>query len=399
MTHTTKARLGRGLLIVLALAALTLAALPQAFAAPRAQEVTTLRIGYLGAPDSDTANGAQLAIDQINALGGFAAPDGTLYQFDLMTLAEAPTQDSLASAIAALLAQNPVALLGPDENDLLNDMTFNMLVKAGLPVFTGATSDFLTDNDTHDVLFRIRAPERVYSYALATYLLDDRQVTEIALVQTQVEATEAYLDFLSVMQARGLQPVAQVQMADAAEGLLPKAQQLAETAPAAVVMWGTPEDAVSMLSVLRKNGWQGLFAYPDAEEAARAGVLPDALAGGTVGVTAWSYAYPDSVSMTFLEDYVLAFSRVPGPMAAAAYDAMWYLRAVIRSQGVEAEAIRAGLIAGAPLPLVSGELNGSAWGNGDLVRRAMVYVLAPTGGPQVVAVFDDTQRLPFTPAE
>ena len=96
---------------------------------------------------------------------------------------------------------------------------------------------------------------------------------------------------------------------------------------------------------------------------------------------------------------MLAFSRVPGPLAASAYDAMWYLRAVIRSQGVEAEAIRAGLIAGAPIPLVSGELNGSLWGNGDLVRRAMVYVLGPGGGPQVVAVFDDTQRLPFAPAE
>jgi len=288
-----------------------------------------------------------------------------------------------------------VALLGPDENDMLDDMTFNMLVKAGLPVFTGATSDFLTDNDTHDVLFRIRAPERVYSYALATYLLDDRQLTQIALVQTEVAATEAYLDFLSVMQERGLQPVAQVQMADAAEGLLPEAQQLAETAPEVVVMWGAPQDAASMLSVMRKNGWQGIFAYRHAEEAARAGILPDALANGTVGVTAWSYAYPDPVSETFLEDYVLAFSQVPGPMAAAAYDAMWYLRAVIRSQGAEPEAIRAGLIAGAPIPLVSGELNGSAWGNGDLVRRAMVYVLSPGGGPQVVAVFDDTQRLPF----
>jgi len=340
-----------------------------------------------------------LAIGQINALGGFAAPDGTLYRFDLATLTEAPTSDTLAGAIGALLEQEPVALLGPDENDLLDDMTFNMLVKAGLPVFTGATSDFLTDNDTHDVLFRIRAPERVYSYALATYLLDDRQVSQIALVQTQVEATEAYLDFLGVMQTRDLQPVAQVQMADAAEGLLPKAQQLAQVAPDAVVMWGTPEDAASLLSVLRKNGWQGIFAYRDAEEAARAGVLPDALANGTVGVTAWSYAYPDPVSATFLEDYVLAFSRVPGPMAAAAYDAMWYLRAVIRSQGAEPEAIRAGLIAGAPIPLVTGELNGSAWGNGDLVRRAMVYVLGPGGGPQVVAVFDDTQRLPFTPAE
>ncbi len=399
MTHTTKARLGRGLLIVLALAALTLAALPHAAAAPRAQEATTLLIGYLGAPHSDAANGAQLAIDQINTLGGFAGPDGTLYQFALTTLDEAPTPDTLAGGITELLAQNPVALLGPDENNLLDDMTLNMLVKAGLPVFTGVTSDFLTDNDRDDVLFRIRAPEQVYSYALATYLLDDRQLTQIALVQTQVEATEAYLDFLSVMQARDLQPVTQVQMADATEGLLPQAQQLAESAPDAVVMWGTPEDAASLLSVMRKNGWQGIFAYPQAEETARAGILPDTLANGTVGVTAWSYSYPDPVSTTFLEDYLLAFSQVPGALSAAAYDATWYLRAVIRNQGVEAEAIRAGLIAGVPLALVSGEFNGSGWGNGDLVRQAMVYVLGPNGGPQVVAVFNDTQRLPFTPAQ
>ena len=93
-----------------------------------------------------------------------------------------------------------------------------------------------------------------------------------------------------------------------------------------------------------------------------------------------------------------ALARVPDPLAVAAYDAIWSLRAVINQQGINPDAIREGLLGSTPRTLVQGTLHPVDYGNGDLIRQAMVYELGPYGGATVLARFDDTQRLPLEDA-
>jgi ABC-type branched-subunit amino acid transport system substrate-binding protein len=374
--------------VILALVAL---AAPGVSAAPTGQTANTLRIGYLGTANSPAAQGALLAIDQINSLGGFQAAGGGTVQIELISLAEPPTVETLAASVTAMKAQGVVAILGPDDGSLLTQDNVQALASAGVPVLTGATSDTLTDNDTADSLFRLRGPERAYSFALASYLIGDLNLTSIVLAQTNLESTEALLDFESVMSANGIQAAGKLQLASAI-GLEDQALAVVGLNPEAVVMWGPPADAVTLLTTLRANGWNGVFAYRDAEEAARAKILPDELASGVVGVTAWSYAYPGQAARVFLADYLLAFGQVPGPLSAAMYDALWYLRATIIGAGVDPGAIRAALIAGPASDLVTGTLRPADFANGDLIRMAMVYTLGPGGGPTVVAVFNDDQR-------
>jgi branched-chain amino acid transport system substrate-binding protein len=364
---------------------------PAAWASP-ALQTGTLRIGYLGIDGSDAANGAHLAIDQINSTGGVTALDGNLYQFELVTLAATPTAESLPTDITGLTAQNLVALLGPDEANVLSPENVQALVSAGLPVLTGATTDTLTDDDTADVLFRIRAPERVYSNALATYLVGDLGLTSFVLVQTDIVSTEALLDFENALSAANIVPAGKVQLASST-GLAEQGNGILALNPEAVVMWGPFEDAAALLGQLRDGGWQGQFAYRFAEEAAEAKVLPDSLADGVVGVTSWSYAYTGRAARIFLHDYVTTFGKVPGALSVAAYDAMWYLRAVVQAAGVDPDAVRAALIQGSAQALVAGTLDPATFGDGDLIRMAMVYKLGPGGGSTVVAVFNDTQRM------
>jgi len=89
---------------------------------------------------------------------------------------------------------------------------------------------------------------------------------------------------------------------------------------------------------------------------------------------------------------VTTFGKVPGPLSVAAYDAVWYLRTVVQAAGVDPVAVRAALIQGGAQALVAGTLTPATFGNGDLIRMAMVYKLGPGGGSAVVAVFNDTQR-------
>ncbi len=388
--HRLLSRRGRSIPLIL-LALVLAAALVPATTPAQARQANVLKIGCLDVANSDLANGAQLAIDQINSSGGISAAGGT-YQVQLLTLAAPPTAESLPEDITSLVAQNIVALLGPSSNVALTPDNIQQLVNSGVPVLTGATSDSLTNDDTGDALFRIRAPERVYSAALASYLLDDLGLTSFALVQTDVDSTEALFDFQDVLSSRGIKPASTVQLEDVS-GLVEQAQTLLSANPEAVVMWGEYQDAQVLIKMLRKGGWTGQFAYRMADEAARSGVLLKDYAEDVIGVTSWSYAYTGKAARIFLHDYMLSLAEIPGPLAVASYDAVWYLRAVILSAGVDPAAIKTGLMAGAPVALVAGTLHPAELANGDLLRMAMVYELGAGGGPSVVAVFDDATRL------
>lgn len=383
----------RGGLVLLLMVAVTLTA-PLAQAAPWSapQGGGVLRIGYLGMAGSAAANGAQLAVDQINGAGGFTAADGNVYRLELIMLAAAPTAETLGNNITAMVAQNIVAFLGPDSSAALTPDNVQALINTGLPVLTGATGDALTTDDAADVLFRIQAPSLVFSRALATYLVNDLGITSIALVSTDVESSEALRDFEKTMTDLGIVAAGKVQLANASF-LESQGQGLLNLNPEAVAMWGPAEDAVALLRQLRNGGWTGRFVYPHAEEAAQTKTLPDDLADGVLGVTGWSYAYTNQASRVFLEDYITTFGTVPGTLSAAAYDAVWALRSTMVNAGVDADAIRTGLLQIAPLDLIQGTVRPADFGNGDLSRMAAVYVLGPGGGPTVVALFDDTQRL------
>lgn len=383
--------------VIMLLIALLVAALivPLAAAAPAKQVEPVLRIGYLGIENSASANGAQLAIRQINDFGGVTAPDGTVYQLELVSLDTLPTVETLPGALQTLLGQDVVALLGPDTNTLVTRETIDALVATGLPVFTAATGDALTDVDTRDHIFRIRAPERVYSNAIATYIAEDLNLTDVALVQTQVEFTEAMMNFENTMVAAGGEITTSLPLPSGSQ-LAQEVDELLLQNPEAIVMWGAYEDAATLLDLVRDAGWFGTFAYRHADEAARAGVLPDALAEGVLGFNSWSYAAVGDPTTIFLRDYVTAYAEVPGPLAVAAYDAMWFLRAAMQTGGVQPASLLATVPTLSPQNLVHGVFHPIDYGNGDLARLAVVYQLGPYGGPEVVARFDDMTRLEVT---
>lgn len=378
-----------GLALTVLLVAGLIAPLTQA--APAAQG-SVFRIGYLGPQDSPTANGAQLAIDQINSVGGVHAAGGTTVQLELVTLEAAPTVETLPAALEQLRGQGVGALLGPDTNAQITPDTIAALAATGLPVLTPATGDALTEVDTANVIFRTRAPERVLSSAIAAYLIGDLGVPSIVAVQTEVEFTEALMGFTAALEAAG-RTLADTIALPGGTGLLDEVPRLLGANPGAVVMWGAPEDAAALLSALREAGWSGVFAHRKAEAAVQSGVLPAALGDGVLGFDSWSYADALPAARIFLRDYVLAFGEVPGPLAVAAYDATWALRAAMIEGGVTPAGLRAALIGGKARAMVQGVLRPADFGNGDLTRVGVVYRIAPRGGSTVVARFDDTQRL------
>jgi ABC-type branched-subunit amino acid transport system substrate-binding protein len=139
LVEKSNTRRAAGLVLVLVL--IMALGVPPVWAAPPAQAAQIMRIGYLGLATSETAQGALLAIDQINSVGGFTADDGATYQFELISLASSPNVNTLAASVEAMKAQGVIAILGPDDSDLLTPDNLQVLLNAGVPVLTGATTD------------------------------------------------------------------------------------------------------------------------------------------------------------------------------------------------------------------------------------------------------------------
>src|SRR5690606_5487494 len=151
----------RGSLLILTILVLTLllgAGLTSGQALP------VFRIGVLAEPRSSLADGARLAVEQINNAGGVRGADGTVFRLDLAI--QPLTQETASAAIVALDQANVVAVIGPESNSLTAD-NLTALQSLNVPILTPAIGDTLLASDTTGRVFRGRAAQVWQGRALA----------------------------------------------------------------------------------------------------------------------------------------------------------------------------------------------------------------------------------------
>jgi ABC-type branched-subunit amino acid transport system substrate-binding protein len=360
---------------------------------PPPQNSQIITIGFLEGRGKPGDQGVRLAIDQINRTGGITGPDGTLYRLQIAYPQNPPVSaEDIPAALQSLTAQGVVAIVGPTNNDFALP-NLEPLARIGVPVLTLATSDTLTDVDVTNNIMRMRAAERYYSTALADYLLNDLGLTDIALMQTDVPSTEALLIFEQVLINNSRSPVMKIQQLDS-DQIAQNAADILQVSPDAIVMWGRPDDAATLIQTLRAGNFPGVIVYRDIIEAVRDNIISPRLAQGVVGVTSWSYGNPDDISQTFLLDFVTAFNTIPDSNEAAAYDSIWILRREIEESGSQMPALYEGLLQTPTIVTVQGRLDPPSYGNGDFARHVTIYSVSELGGPVLQTLYANNERLP-----
>jgi ABC-type branched-subunit amino acid transport system substrate-binding protein len=362
----------------------------QALAQPSDRQAgpAVLKIGYIGQPGSDMARGVSLAIRQINESGGASGPDNTLYTFELVVAGVLPGDAaSVPGALQMLSNQGVVAIFGPDD-DALALPNLAGLSAASAPILTGATSATLYNQDAAGNLFRIVAPENVYSEALADYMVRALSLQNAVLIQTELAWTEGVISFSNAFSRQGGSLLSTIQLTDNAE-LLNNIRTLPELNPDAVVMYGPANDAFTVLNQLRANNWDGTFVYRSAQQALASGNFSSETAVGVLGVDSWTFGANDSLGTIFVAQYVAQYGAVPGPLSVAGYDSFFALSQIVSRFGATSAQIRQGLPQLRPLNLVRGPLSPGLSERRDLSRTALIYELTGQGGAQAIAAFDD----------
>ncbi|MEP6984658.1 MAG: ABC transporter substrate-binding protein, partial [Chloroflexota bacterium] len=294
------------------------------------QAAPVFRIGVLDDQQGHIANGARLAVHDINALGGVRGADGTQFQLELIVQPISGT--NITNTIASLRDASLIAVLGPESDSAVKD-NLAALQALNVPVLTPATGDTTLTQDQTGRLFRTRAAQLLQGRALATVLINDYSVKRFATVQldSDLESAAGVVGFtisltnLNVTPQVALQVLTDTALADAS-------QQLISNSLEAVVAYGDPTRAGKLLTSLRTAGFKGQFVYNQADDAAfqsAAGVY----VLGTYAATTWPLTAADDAGRLFRDKYIQLYAALPGPIEAASYDAVTLLSAAINKPG------------------------------------------------------------------
>lgn len=352
-----------------------------------AQNQPVFRIGVLDNPRGPIANGARLAVEGINNSGGVRGADGTYFRLELV-IEPSNFGANLENAVANLREASVIAVLGPKTNEeVLNGMT--LLQSLNVPVLTPAIDDTILTSDTSGRLLRTRAQEVLHGQTLAGYLINEFGLRRIATVQLDVASTTGMIGFTTSALDFGVTPQPTLLLEDV-EDLPNFATALTNYDPDAIVAYGSPALAGTLYADLRASGWQGLFAYPDADDTLFRGAIPVEQLTGIISVTTWPFSAIDPVSDTFLDAYVRTFGELPGAVQAASYDAITLIAQAIQQPGE----LRANLLRLNDVRGIQGLLRPAELSSGETSANVAVTRLGSFGAPEVLARYEGAQRLP-----
>lgn len=355
------------------------------FTIVHAQDQPVLRVGVLDDEQGAITNGARLAAQEINDSGGVRGADGSFFRLELVIQ---PPGIDLEGAVNALTNAAVVAVIGPQSSEVvLNGIP--PLQSLGVPVLTPATGDTIITSDTSGRIFRTRAPEVLQGQALATFLLSEFGLERIATVQLDIASTASVIGFSTSASALGVtpQPALLLRQDQQINDIV---QRLVQADPEAIVAYGSPALAGTLYSNLRTDGWQGIFAYNEANDETFRSIVPFNQLSGIISATTWAFTATDITSVTFLNAFVRTFGELPGEIEASSYDAVKLIAEAVGQPGeLLASLQQLDNVSG-----VQGILRPAQLSGGEMSNNVMVTRLGSYGAPEVLARYEGSRRLP-----
>lgn len=302
-----------------------------------------VNIGFLGplenSPDADYGvsmqRGAQLAIEEANAQGGYRA-GGAATQEYVLKLHNDSIQwgASTMELVKMTFDEGVVAALGPiDGGSALAMGRTNLAL--GIPiVYTGATIAALTE--THNPWQLRNFPDdRKHSAALSDYIFNHAKLKRVGVIRTPTRTARAECQaFVRASQSIGHPLVVEIELEDAAKDFSKQLRELRDARIDGLAIWADPVAAAALLKQLRGQGMHqpafGSSRLASTQFVANAGQAAE----GLVATCAQHPARGDPRRLGFERAFRLRFDVAPDAYAFYAYDGMSMLISAIKKAGL-----------------------------------------------------------------
>ncbi|MCB1125306.1 MAG: ABC transporter substrate-binding protein [Verrucomicrobiae bacterium] len=325
-------------------------------AIPEPDEVETVKIGFLG-PIEPTVSvatgggshneetlgkmmlkGAQLAIDQANAAGGYRARN---IPFELVVRNDNALWGASGNEIIRMAYDDKVwAILGSIDGANTH-IAIRVALKAEIPWMTSGDLDPTYIETNIPWVFRCIGDDRQQNYLILDYLFRKHDYRRIAIIR----ASSRYGRF-GVREIRdGCRRLGRPVLVEMAYkgGITDFSMQLdriAEVDPEVVIHWGNGPDAARILNAMRARGMNQLFIASDRAVSDEFVRIAGPNAEGVLCGYPWN---PESASPrleAFREAFQARYQASPETYAAHAYDGMNLLIWAIQHAGLNRARIR-----------------------------------------------------------
>lgn len=303
----------------------------------------TVKIGGIGPTTGSYANygnsvkqGAQLAVDQINAAGGF---DGI--KFELLFEDSAASADQAVAAYGKLLDDGMVVSLG----GTVSGETMSVVAAAkddGILVLTPSASakEAITGNDC---AFRVCFNDPQQGTASAQFIYDNGLATKVAVFyQSDTDYSSGIFDtFKTECASKGIEIIAeQTFTSDSSSDFTAQINKLKEAKENGATVIFTPiyaQEAATFLTqaaqagltddTIRVFGCDGLDGVIDKLDDAKN-------AEDTMLLTSFAADSTEADVKAFVDAYKAKYNAVPDQFAASAYDAVFAIKAAMQKAGL-----------------------------------------------------------------
>ena len=299
----------------------------------------TINIGFLGPLDADNEDspygiamlhGAQLAVDEVNASGGYRGKPFALTIHDDLALWGA----SSMAVVDMRFKDQAWAMLGSVDSASTH-IAVRATLKLELPIMDTATNDPTVTQTLVPWLLHNFPDDRQQGYALADYVFLQRHLKRIGILQVNNRYGRTGKEiFFETARRIGHQPVVEVWFAPDVTDFSSQLQTINASGVDGVVIWGNAAEAGLILKQMRALGMQqpvfGSSRICSPEVIKIAGVASE----GLTVISAINPTRDDPTWIAFEQRFVKRFGVEPDAYAAYAYDGARMLMGAINQAGL-----------------------------------------------------------------
>ncbi len=313
----------------------------------------TVNIGFLGPLENNyeaqygqaMLHGAQMAVEEANARGGYGASGSSSGKPYALKVHNDSAQWGASSteAVKMLFDEHVVAVLGSVDGASTHIMLRTSL-KLEFPIMDTGTTDPTVTETRIPWLMHTFPDDRQQGYTLADYVFKKLKLKRIGVLRTQTRYARIGVEkFFDEAKRMGRVPPLEVKFNRGDQDFSTQLRMLQNAHIEGLVIWGEAPDAALILKQMREMGMkQPVFgssrmAYPALLEiagSAAEGVVTSAPLDPTRTNPRW---------LEFRKKYQAKFNEEPDAYAAYAYDGMNILIGAIEKHGLNRGKIMDGL--------------------------------------------------------
>jgi branched-chain amino acid transport system substrate-binding protein len=304
-----------------------------------AAAIKTINIGFLGPLDADNEDspygiamlhGAQLAVDEINASGGYRGKPFALTIHDDLALWGA----SSMAIVDMRFKDQAWAMLGSVDSASTH-IAVRATLKLEMPIMDTATNDPTVTQTLVPWLMHNFPDDRQQGYALADYIFLQRHLKRIGILQVNNRYGRTGKEiFFQTARRIGHQPVVEVWFAPDTTDFSSQLQTINASGVDGLVIWGNAAEAGLILKQMRALGMQQPVFGSSRMCSSEVIKIAGAASEGLTVISAINPTRNDPTWIAFRKRFEKRFGIEPDAYAAYAYDGARMLMGAINQAGL-----------------------------------------------------------------